>query len=97
MPLLLTGDIGGTNSRFALYDASSCTLAQQPCLFRKSYKNADYDHFTNVLDAFIRDAKEELEKAGTRVTNNIVSGCLAVAGTFLFWVLCSQFIVVLSF
>lgn len=76
---LLTGDIGGTNSRFALYDATSPSIADQDCVFRQSYKNAEFETFTNVLDQFIKDAKKELD-----VGNNIVSGCLAVAGINIF-------------
>lgn len=72
---MLTGDIGGTNSRFALYDASVVAIADQDCVFRQSYKNAEFDTFTNVLDQFIKDAKKEVD-----VGNNIVAGCLAVAG-----------------
>lgn len=76
MALLLTGDIGGTNSRFALYDASETELSKQGCVYRHSFKNADYDSFNSVLDAFFEEARKEL---GGKVI--VVAGCLAVAGT----------------
>jgi len=77
--LILAGDIGGTNSRFVLYEAVVAPGAVAPdevvgnnkMLYSNNYKNAPFATFNDVLAQFIRDAG---------ITAPIVAGCLAVAG-----------------
>ena len=64
-PTLLVGDIGGTNARFAIADASTPGFSEE-----KTLRCADYDSADLAIDAYVRQA---------RVARPTVI-CLAVAG-----------------
>ena len=72
---LLVGDIGGTNSRFQLFDTSECTnahqLASHEPIVEAEYLNGDFPSPLHVLRKFI-------EKCGRDRQPRY--GCLAVAG-----------------
>lgn len=86
MSLLLAGDIGGTNSRFCLYEVASvqgggllnpdAALGGNKLKFEKRYKNEDFQLFHDVVTAFFHDAKTFLKLD----TLHVVTGCIAVAG-----------------
>lgn len=66
---LLSGDIGGTNARLALYDSE--TLKPR---FQASYAARDFAHLEEVAERFLREATE----AG--VSEPIAAGTLGIAG-----------------
>uniref|UniRef100_A0A7S3NMV2 Glucokinase n=1 Tax=Aureoumbra lagunensis TaxID=44058 RepID=A0A7S3NMV2_9STRA len=79
--VVVVGDLGGTNSRLALYrieDPSAVSehslkeVGSVSSLYRNTYKNIDYSDFTQVLHQFLIDSQlPHIE---------LVAGCLAVAG-----------------
>ena len=87
---LLTGDIGGTNSRMALYDAkcNKCTP-----MFEKHYRNAvhilpehysDPNIFTNqIIIPFLKHCFDEMKKNGESINQIQIVATLAVAGMVL--------------
>ena len=75
--LLVAGDIGGTNARLALYDASMASdPTQQACVHRASYRNDDFEQFHDLVHTFLRESGVALVGGG----DVIVSVCFAVAG-----------------
>jgi len=76
--LMVAGDIGGTNSRFALYHKSTDELMKQKCLFRESYKNDTAENFLSLLLKFVDAAENACPSIA--VKSSIASCCLAVAG-----------------
>jgi glucokinase len=74
--ILLAGDIGGTNSRFALFEASP-SLAASP-LFEATYPSASHGSLEDIADAFLAAASTA---PGARVGRGAVgAACLAIAG-----------------
>ena len=87
--VVLAGDIGGTNSRFELYDVlpgdhhkrgHRAPGGARP-LFGADYKNDDaqFKSFDDVLLAFLTDARRELAPLA-QWDGRVVAACLAVAG-----------------
>jgi glucokinase len=75
--LIVTGDIGGTNARLAIFDATdSDDVCAQPCVHRTSYRNEQFSRFHDVLDTFVQEARAHLNDASFY----IAAMCLAVAG-----------------
>jgi glucokinase len=81
------GDIGGSNTRFTLYEVhankefSSIDLRKASKLpgeviFKKKYNNEDYPSFASVLRTFLYQH--------ARMDRPPASACFAVAGTSLF-------------
>ena len=76
--LVLAGDIGGTNSRFDLYEvdiiaANHLVKGSKPpgsLILSNKYKNTQFDNFDAIVDAFLKEAG----RGSPRVA------CLAVAG-----------------
>lgn len=74
--LLVAGDIGGTNARLSLFDASEALApAQQPCVYRASYKNDKYATFNDLVLTFLREAGVNAASGDA-----LEALCLAVAG-----------------
>ena len=80
--MVLCGDLGGTNSRLVLFEvtgagattptAAITQVGNQYPAFKKTYKNADFVTFNEIVHTFIAESSiNEL---------TIVAGCLAVAG-----------------
>ena len=57
--MILAGDIGGTNTRLAMFDAENL---QEP-RYLKVYPSGDYESLRAIVDRFIREAKEEAPEA----------------------------------
>mmetsp|Transcript_2832 Transcript_2832/g.13227 ORF Transcript_2832/g.13227 Transcript_2832/m.13227 type:complete len:172 (+) Transcript_2832:414-929(+) len=86
--ILMGGDIGGTNSRFALFkvDVSDEIMARGPMdhppfeiVYAKNYLNADYSMFRDVMTEFFADAEHHSDFARTP-DFHLTACCLAVAG-----------------
>jgi glucokinase len=69
--MILAGDIGGTNTRLALFERRGANL--QP-LQRKDYRNDDFAEFGAIIAAFVGEA-------GTRPA--VEAACFGVAGLVL--------------
>jgi len=67
--IVLSGDIGGTNTRLALFE----TGLTQP-LFEKTYPSFKHTGLETIVETFLGDARE----AGVTVVP--AAGCLAIAG-----------------
>jgi len=87
---LLTGDIGGTNSRMSLYDTASSCCADQP-LVVKYYRNAEHlpedchnhpEAFpTKIVIPFLKYCWEEQEKSKLQPLQEVtIVAALATAG-----------------
>ncbi len=74
--ILLAGDIGGTNSRLALYEATP-RVAAKP-LFERTYPSASHGSLDDIADAFLAEAAVALD--GRVGRGNVQSAWLAVAG-----------------
>ncbi|HSS39962.1 MAG TPA: glucokinase [Polyangia bacterium] len=76
--IILAGDVGGTNSRFALYDTVGKRAASTP-LFERSYPSRSYRALSEIADEFLGAAEVAL---GGRVGRGrgVHAACLAVAG-----------------
>jgi glucokinase len=75
--IVLAGDIGGTNSRLAFYEADP-DLAAEP-LFTHTYSSGSYRSLDEIVDVFLAAASAAL---GGRVGRGkgINSACIAIAG-----------------
>lgn len=82
--VVLAGDVGGTNCRFALYQVNredvyiseADMLNAHKHIFARNYKNNDFEHFSDAVSTFLDDASEELDNP----VGSIASACFAVAG-----------------
>ncbi|HVY38260.1 MAG TPA: glucokinase [Polyangia bacterium] len=76
--IILAGDIGGTNSRLALYEAAGKRAAPSP-IFERSYPSRSYRALSDIADEFLSTAEVAL---GARVGRGrgVDAACLAVAG-----------------
>ncbi|MCF6807770.1 glucokinase [Thiotrichales bacterium 19S9-12] len=77
--LILSGDIGGTNTRLMLAEFKKSTakkqlsfMSQLNVIFNKTYHSADYKSLNKVIDLFLDDAKAK--------DKSIYSATFAVAG-----------------
>ena len=59
METILAGDIGGTKTRLALFDAERL---QEP-RYMKTYPSGEYESLRAIVNRFIREAKEEAPEA----------------------------------
>jgi glucokinase len=75
--ILLAGDIGGTNSRLALYEATG-SVAAAP-LLQRSYPSASHTSLDDIADDFLAGASTALEGRVGR-GKGVSSACLAIAG-----------------
>jgi glucokinase len=75
--ILLAGDIGGTNTRLALYEAEP-ELVRTP-LFVRTYPSASHSSLDDIAEQFLASASTEL---GGRVGKGkgVAAACLAIAG-----------------
>jgi glucokinase len=74
---VLAGDIGGTNSRLALYEAKP-TAADKP-LFERSVPSGSHASLEDIADAFLIAASQALEGRVAR-GKGVSAACLAIAG-----------------
>jgi glucokinase len=90
MTWLLTGDIGGTNSRMGIYDTTS--TADQP-LYTKTLRNQDFFteaipgiFETKIIAPFLKEAWDHYNSTTTTTTSSVslqdlvIVACLAIAG-----------------
>ena len=70
--LVLTGDIGGTNTRLALYSQSE---GQLHCQHHATYSSADYRSLEQIIDEFIAFKSEQ--------SGHVHSACFGVAGVVI--------------
>ncbi len=70
--LILTGDIGGTNTRLALFRQ---VAGQLQCQHHATYPSADYDSLEQIIVAFIASQSEP--------SAQVHSACLGVAGVVI--------------
>jgi glucokinase len=75
--IFLVGDIGGTNSRFSLFQVEGIQddVRKHRALYSENFKNEGYDHFAAVVTQFLNEASKILGKY-VKPT----SACFAVAG-----------------
>jgi len=69
--IVLSGDIGGTNTRLQLSRFDEHASNSQ-VIFTKKYKGVDYESLADILTLFITDSKIDKD--------DIASACIAVAG-----------------
>ena len=69
MTLLLAGDLGGTKTLLALYEAKA---GQLNCLTRERFNSAEWPHLAPMLQKFLSDHQD--------VGMVVAAGCIAVAG-----------------
>ena len=74
---VLAGDIGGTNSRLALYQVAP-GAAPRP-LFERSYPSGSHHALDDIADQFLLDAAAALDGRVGR-GKGIGAACIAVAG-----------------
>jgi glucokinase len=75
--LVVTGDIGGTNARLAIFDVTDTKeVCDQRCVHRALYLNEKFARFHDVLDTFLQEARAQIEDTSLQ----LVAMCLAVAG-----------------
>ena len=75
--IVLAGDIGGTNSRLALYEAAPAPAAAP--LFERTYPSGSHGSLDDIADAFLATASTALEgRVGKG--HGVSSACLAIAG-----------------
>ncbi len=75
--ILLAGDIGGTNSRLAFYEATP-KVAATP-LLERTYPSASHASLDDIADAFLATASTALDgRVGKG--KGVSSACLAIAG-----------------
>jgi glucokinase len=75
--VVLAGDIGGTNSRLALYEATP-RVAPTP-LFDRKYPSASHGSLDDIAEAFLAAAAGALDGRVGR-GKGVASACLAIAG-----------------
>jgi glucokinase len=75
--ILLAGDVGGTNSRFALYEASP-KVAATP-LFERTYPSTSHGTLDDIADAFLAAASTALDGRVDR-GKGVSAACVAIAG-----------------
>lgn len=75
--VFLVGDIGGTNSRFSLFEVKGIEddVRRHHSLYSGNFKNEGYDHFAAVVSQFLNEASKVL---GRQIRPT--SACFAVAG-----------------
>jgi len=84
--VILSGDIGGTNTRLSLFTLNAeqtktsddAEIMNHKSLFRKSYKNSPFLEFDLVLQQFFEDAAACLGKEVSEIVPE--AACIAVAG-----------------
>jgi glucokinase len=75
--MILAGDIGGTNSRLALYE-SAPTAADTP-LFERKYPSGSHGSFEDIAETFLAAAATALDgRVGKG--KGVSAACLAIAG-----------------
>src|SRR5512133_2541868 len=75
--ILLAGDIGGTNSRLALYEATPIVVVTP--LFERTYPSTSHGSLDDIADAFLVAASSALDgRAGK--SKGVSAACLAIAG-----------------
>ncbi|HXU82174.1 MAG TPA: glucokinase [Polyangia bacterium] len=72
---VLAGDIGGTNSRLALYQAAP--RAGDKPLYDRTYPSASQSSFDDIAETFLAAASTALDG---RVKPSVASACFAIAG-----------------
>jgi glucokinase len=77
--IALAGDIGGTNSRLALYEIRPGERLPVPPLFDRTYPSASHSSLDDIAEIFLSEAAGAL---GGRVGKNkgIGGACLGIAG-----------------
>jgi glucokinase len=75
--ILLAGDIGGTNCRLALYEATP-SVAATP-LFERTYPSSSHRSLDDIADDFLAGASAALDGRVGR-GKGVSSACLAIAG-----------------
>jgi glucokinase len=75
--IILAGDIGGTNARLALYEATP-QIAAEP-LLERTYPSAAHGSLEDIADAFLADATAALH-GGVGRGKGVSAACLAIAG-----------------
>jgi glucokinase len=75
--IILAGDIGGTNSRLALYEATPGVAATP--LFQRTYPSGSHGSLDDIAEAFLASASTALDgRVGKG--KGVGSACLAIAG-----------------
>ena len=77
---VLAGDIGGTNTRLAIYDAITAGAAagDRPAfmpLFERTYPSAAHASLDGIAEAFLADAAAEIGDGA-----KVASACFGIAG-----------------
>src|SRR4051812_33506884 len=75
--IVLAGDIGGTNSRLALYESAANGTPR--LLFERTYPSAAHASLDDIADAFLSAAETALEGRVGR-SKGVSAACLAIAG-----------------
>jgi glucokinase len=75
--ILLAGDIGGTNSRLALYEATPGVAATP--LFERTYPSTSHGSLDDIAAAFLAAASSALDGPGGK-GKGVSAACLAIAG-----------------
>lgn len=74
--IVLAGDIGGTNARLALYDATHANgKTSLDSLFERTYPSTTYPAFELIVEDFLAEAKQQ-----TGQTRDLARACFGIAG-----------------
>jgi glucokinase len=71
---VLAGDIGGTNSRLAVYDVVDGKVAARP-LFERTYPSASHTSLDVIAEQFLVEAETQLGPRG-----KVATACFGIAG-----------------
>lgn len=78
--MILAGDIGGTNTRLALFEGEGLR-----CVLEKKYPSRDYGNLTEIVQLFLKDSQQKIDRACFGIAGPIEEGvCRA---TNLPWVI----------
>jgi glucokinase len=78
--MILAGDIGGTNTRLAIFDQVD---GRQLCLSVAKYPSQDYTNLTDIVRLFLKSNEHKVEKAAFGVAGPVMHG--TVHATNLPW------------
>jgi glucokinase len=72
---VLAGDIGGTNTRLAIYDVPAAGVRGLGPVFEQTYPSAAHESFDVIAETFLRAAADQLSPSAS-----VASACLGIAG-----------------
>lgn len=75
--MILGGDVGGTKCNLALFEKKGSALVP---VFRRRYSSRDAATFDDIIDAFLKDAKQEISQSSS---GKVLAAGFGVAGAVI--------------